>query len=496
MSDQHLTRTNKRIAAALATFAALSLLVAACAPAAPAAPAQPAAPAEQPTAPAAPAAPAQSTAPAEQPAGEVKDFVTWYQYDETNVDPKSDERVGNEYLRKTIPLFNEAFKGKWRWVNQPQPFDKMATNLVAAVQSGGEVPDLMQSGDADLVPFIKNGAVQDLTDWVKAQPWFSDLDPSAVASCTGPDGRIYCVPVAMTPQVVFVWRDHFPDGYPKTPEAFKQAAEALKAKGVYAITYFGSTAFDGEGTTRFTNTLIKSFGGTFDDGQGKMKLDTPENVAAITFLREIIAAGYVHPRTWEGTTTPFIEEDPMKTAEAASFPTGIFGYRYVNPLKAPNGKEYNKGNGEDMLDAITAGDVFIAPFFAPEGRKPGCGTGVSGFVIPTGAKNVEAAKDYINWIMTKEQNPDWVLGPGGGFPALRSMLPEIEARAPIAKAFYEQAAAAVAASECRPWYGSLERRQEAQKIIQSTIYKLTKEDPTADISATLKAAEEEYNKGN
>ncbi|MCX7938214.1 MAG: extracellular solute-binding protein [Anaerolineae bacterium] len=447
------------------------------------------APAAQPAQPAAPQQP-------EQPAAQEREFITWYQYDETNTDPKSDERVGNEYLRKTIPLFNEAFKGKWRWVNQPQPFDQMATRLTAAVQAGGEVPDLMQAGDANIIPFVKNGVVQDLTDWIKAQPWFSDLDPSAVAACTGPDGRIYCVPVAMTPQIVFAWKDYFPNGYPKTPEEFKQVAEQLKAKGVYAITFFGSTAFDGEGTTRFTNTLIKSFGGTFDDGQGNMKLDTPENRAAIQFLREIVAAGYVHPRSWDGTTTPFIEEEPMKTAEAASFPTGIFGYRYVNPLKAPNGREYNKGNEEDMLDAITNGDIFIAPFFAPAGRKPGCGTGVTGFVIPNGAKNPEAAKDYINWIMTKEQNPDWVLGPGGGFPALRSMLPEIEARVPVAKAFYEQAAAAVAASECRPWYGTLERRNEAKKIIQTAIFKLVKEDPTADISAVLKAAEEEYNKGN
>lgn len=76
------------------------------------------------------------------------------------------------------------------------------------------------------------------------------------------------------------------------------------------------------------------------------------------------------------------------------------------------------------------------------------------------------------------------------------MLPEIEARMPVAKAFYEQAAAAVAASECRPWYGTLERRNEAKKIIQTAIFKLVKEDPTADISAVLKAAEEEYNKGN
>ena len=36
-------------------------------------------------------------------APEAKPFVTWFQYDQGNVDPKSDERVGNEYLRRPSP---------------------------------------------------------------------------------------------------------------------------------------------------------------------------------------------------------------------------------------------------------------------------------------------------------------------------------------------------------------------------------------------------------
>ena len=51
-------------------------------------------------------------------------FVTWFQFDQGNVDPKSDERVGNEYLRKVIPQFNQAFKGKWVWDNQFTPWDR------------------------------------------------------------------------------------------------------------------------------------------------------------------------------------------------------------------------------------------------------------------------------------------------------------------------------------------------------------------------------------
>ena len=57
-------------------------------------------------------------------APEAKPFVTWFQYDQGNVDPKSDERVGNEYLRKTIPQFDKAFEGKWVWDNQFTPWDR------------------------------------------------------------------------------------------------------------------------------------------------------------------------------------------------------------------------------------------------------------------------------------------------------------------------------------------------------------------------------------
>jgi multiple sugar transport system substrate-binding protein len=419
----------------------------------------------------------------------VRNFVTWYQYDQNNEDPASDERVGNEYLRRTIPLFNEAFAGKWNWINQPKAFDKMATELITAVQAAGEVPDLMHVGESDLLSYYQNGTLQDLTEWAQAQSWYADLDANALEVCKGPDGKLYCIPVAQTPQVVFVWKDRFPDGYPTTPEEFLARAAELKEEGLYAITFFGSTDFDGEGLIRFVWTAISSFGGSLDDGQGTMRLNTPENIAAIEFLRTLVTEGYVPEIAFAGQ---FQEEEAFKDASAGSFPTGIFGYRYVNPLTAPDGTKYEKRNEEDMLDAIAAGDVYLAPSFAAEGHEPGCGTGVSAFAIPNGAQNVEAAHDYINWIMSEEQNADWVLGPGGGFPTLKAT----QAEEHFQTAFYQQAAEVVAASACTPWYGSLERRDEAKKLVMTTVYKLIKEDPTADIATALTEAEEEYNAGS
>ncbi len=470
----------KRIWLLITLVMLFALMLAACTVApAPAGPAPAAAPAEQEA-----AAPEEAAAPAEE-----MDFITWYQYDQNNEDPASDERVGNEYLRQTIPLFNEEFEGKWNWVNQPKAFDKMGMELVAAVQAGGDVPDLFEMGSNFLNLLYRNGVMQDLTEWAQAQPWYGDLDPSAVATCTGPDGRLYCIPVAERPHLVYVWKDRFPNGFPKTPEEFMQEAERLKGEGLYAITFFGSTDFDGEGVTRAIWTTIASFGGSLDDGQGNMLLNRPENIAAIEFLRELVANGYVPEIAFAGG---FQEEEAFKDASAAAFPTGLFGYRYVNPLTAPNGTKYEKKNQEDMLDAIAAGDVILSPFIAAEGQKPGCGIEVAGFVIPVGAKNPEAAYDYINWIMSPEQNAGWVSGPGGGFPALKATQSHELFQSP----FYQEAAKVMEASACRPWYGSLERPEEAQTLVMATIYKLIKEDPTADIAAELTKAQEEYNAGN
>ncbi|MGB9826144.1 MAG: hypothetical protein ACPLRU_05680, partial [Desulfofundulus sp.] len=61
----------------------LALVMSACAPAATPAPSQPT------------QAPAQPT-----PVPEAKVFATWYQFDQENTDPASDEAVGNAWLRE------------------------------------------------------------------------------------------------------------------------------------------------------------------------------------------------------------------------------------------------------------------------------------------------------------------------------------------------------------------------------------------------------------
>jgi multiple sugar transport system substrate-binding protein len=418
---------------------------------------------------------------------EVKDFVTWYTYDQDNLDPASDEHVGNEYLRKTIPQFNEQFKDKWKWVNVYKAFDKLAAELVAADIAGGDVPDLIET-DRNLT-YAKNGTLQDLSAWASAQPWYKDLDPGAVATCTIA-GKLFCIPAALRPNLTYVWKDRYPNGYPATPEQFLVEAERLKKEGKYAITFFGSTAFGGNAFRRGIWDIVSSFGGKYDDGRGNMLLTSPQTVAAITFLRDIVAKGYVPEVAFAGN---FQEEDAFKDSSAGAFPTGLFGYRYLNPLTAPSGKKYEKKTTQDMFDAIAAGDILLKPSFAPAGNKPGCGILVDALGIPKAAKNPEAARDFINWIMgSADINAQYVINIGAGFPALKPVLSHPSFQTP----FYKEAADAMAASACTPTEGSLTRVEEAKTIVTNVIYKLIKEDPSADILSELTKAQEEYNKNN
>jgi multiple sugar transport system substrate-binding protein len=292
------------------------------------------------------------------------------------------------------------------------------------------------------------------------------------------------------PYVTYVWADHFPNGWPETPEEFYVEAERLKNDGVYAMALFGSTAYDGTGAARGIWSIIASFGGTYSDNEGNMVLNTPENVAAIEFLRDITSKGYLSDTSFAGG---FQEEESFKDASAASIPTGLFGYRYINPLIAPDGTKYEKGTYEDMLDAIADGKVIMSPMFAPDGMTPSCGIQADAYVLPTGAKNVEGAYALINWWMSNADiYAEYVIGPGAGFPVNNDYRDHPTFQEP----FYKAAAEAIDKSECRSFIGTLTNPVEARTLVMNAIYKLIKEDPTADIPTELQKVQEEYNANN
>ena len=410
------------------------------------------------------------------------EVTTWYYYDQNNTDEKANERVGNLYIAKSMQAFNDQMGGQLTWNNVPRDYN-LTLDLVTAVQNDGDAPDVMQFGIADLPLYMLNNTVQDV-EWARNEPWFKDLDPKGVESCTV-NGKLYCVPISESPWLTYYWTELYKDGFPKTPEALLAAGTELRKTDKYALTYWGNTSFDGEAAGRYFYQTIASFGGSYDDGAGNLKLNTPENIKAIEFMRESVSKELSSESVFAGN---FEEEEAFKAGTAGAFPTGFFiAVRYLNPLKSPSGKDY-----ANIEAAVNDKAIGLAPFVAPEGNTPGCALDLFGFVVPRTAKNLDGGKAYINWVMDKANQVEWIVNAGGGFPTSVSMRADPAFQTQV----YKDAQAISEASACKPWYGSLQRIPEAKKIITNTIYDLIKAKPDADIAAELQKADEEYAKVN
>ncbi len=213
-------------------------------------------------------------------------------------------------------------------------------------------------------------------------------------------------------------------------------------------------------------------------------MNTPENIKAIEFMREVVKQGLNSESVFAGN---FEEEEAFKQGVAGAFPTGFFiAVRYLNPLKSPAGKEY-----KTIEEAVNDNAIGLAPFVAPEGNMPGCGLDLFGFVVPRTAANADGAKAYINWVMDPANTVDWIVNAGGGFPTSTSLRTDPAFQTNLYKASQEVSAA----SDCKPWYGTLQRIPEAKKIITNTLYDLIKTNPDADIASALEKADAEYKVG-
>lgn len=67
------------------------------------------------------------------------------------------------------------------------------------------------------------------------------MDAGAVSICAGPDGKLYCIPMASRPSPVYVWADNSPGGHPRTIDQMLVEWERLKQEGKDGMTFFGFT---------------------------------------------------------------------------------------------------------------------------------------------------------------------------------------------------------------------------------------------------------------
>jgi multiple sugar transport system substrate-binding protein len=361
-----------------------------------------------------------------------------------------------------------------------QPFDQINAKLNLAVRAGGDVPDLSYMDSQQIGFFIRNGTVQDLTDYVKSAPWYKDINPGALAACTAPDGKILCVPTSVATTLTYYWKDIYPNGFPATTDQLIAAAPALKAKGKFVITMKVSEKFALE-LTDFD--LIKTFGGEIADKDGKAVWASPETAQAVQFMRDLFANKYVPD---VDLAPQFEHEVPFKQGDAGALMAGSWSFVFLNPLIAPDGTKFDK-RSNSLQAAYDAGKLDFAPPLAKEGSKPFSIILATAWAIPKGAVNVDQAKAFIDFQMTAAENAKFALA-YGALPTVNSAVADQGFQTPywqaVAKYLKEYAVPAPA----------LTQYDKGATLLTDAIVKLIT-DPSKDIATVLKAAQDEYNAG-
>ncbi len=347
-----------------------------------------------------------------------------------------------------------------------------------AVRAGGDVPDVSYIDSQQVGFFTQNGTLTDLTDWVKGASWYNDLNPQALASCTAPDGKIVCVPNSTAATLIYYWKAMYPDGFPATFDKLMDAAEALKAKGKFAISMKASEKFSIELT--FYGP-IKSAGGDIAGPDGKAAWATPQTATAVRAIRDLFVNKYAP----EIDLAPgFGDEEPFKRADAGALMAGSWSYVYLSPLTSPDGVKFDEGAGS-LAAAYDAGKVDFAPPLAMPDGKPVSTALATGWAIPRGAANVDGAKAFIDFQMTTARDAKYALA-YGALPALNSSAANPGFQTP-----YWEAVAQYLKDYGIPAPALIEY-DKGTTLLADTLTKLIT-DPSKNIAAELKTSQDEYN---
>ncbi|MGL4649963.1 MAG: extracellular solute-binding protein [Caldilineaceae bacterium] len=428
-------------------------------------------------APAAPAAPAEgeaAAAPAEAAPAEIGPITLWSKFNDANPQNSQDE-----WLAAMLAGFGTDTGLEIS--NVFQPYDQINSKLNLAVLAGGDVPDVSYMDSQYLGLYFNNGSLMDLTEYVQSAPWFADVDPAAIAACTGPDGKIYCVPSNLNARLNYYWTAAYPDGFPADTDALLAAAATLKEQGKYAMTFKASETF---GSESVLFSLVNSFGGSYGDAEGKVAWATPETVAAVDFVRELFASEYA-PEV--ALASGFDFETPFKDGSAGGFGAGSWSYVYLNPLTSFDGTVFDNGSAS-VEDALKAGALGIAAPLAAPGKDPATLLLASAWAIPAIAENVDGAKAFIDYQMDAARNTEFSVS-YGGLPVITASLQD-----PVfADSPYWQAVAEIASQYGRPNAPLLEYDKAMLKF--SDIVVQLVQNPDLDTLEELQKAQDELNAG-
>jgi multiple sugar transport system substrate-binding protein len=304
------------------------------------------------------------------------------------------------------------------------PYAPMRQKIVSAVTSGA-VPDLFQNTPNEIIAlWAWDNKLVDVTDVVDTQK--EEYTEAALLStyCYNSSDKkrsFYGVPYLTAALPNHIWRSLVEKaGYriediPKTWDAyydfFKDVQKKLRAQGtrnVYGLGFQLTT--NGNDPNNTFNYFLIAYGGQgIVSKDGKLHLDDPQvkeaAIKALTYPTTAYKDGFVPPGAinWN-------DADDNNAFHAKTIVMDLDGTISTEVAIINNKQDYD--------DIVTMGlPLSNDGKPVPSQVQYGCG------LVPQGAKNVEAAKDFLKYFIQPEVNNEYLkVGLGRSIPAMPSIV--------------------------------------------------------------------------
>ena len=309
---------------------------------------------------------------------EVGPIVMWASYDLT--DPENPPSVT---LKQAIDTFQSATGIMVEY--EQVAWDQLATKLAVQAQSGGDMPDVVETSSQHVLSLINAGALMDLTGKIEGQSWYEQLSPSEAQSCVV-DGARYCVAADIRGGAWYYDVAKFPNGWPTTSAGWMEEGARLAAEDQYLTTFYAGKEY---GAVELTwAPWIYSNGGSIFDEEGKPDWASPETVEVIEWARELLSNGYIPETCFTGDFTA--GETPWVEGNAASVRGGSWSYLFIPGLQG------KIEGGETALGKAASFGGLNYVFLVGEG-----------WAVAEGANNPEGALAFINFFMNPQILSQW-----------------------------------------------------------------------------------------
>jgi multiple sugar transport system substrate-binding protein len=294
--------------------------------------------------------------------------------------------IGLTALETMVKAFEEThpdIKVKMVYTESNEGADQKLLTAVA----GGNPPDVALFDRFKIGSWAAQESLTDLTEMAELDGVTEDLYYQYAWDEANYQGKLYGLPYSTDSRLLYYNKNHFeeagldPENPPKTIQELEIAAEKLTKKDGNRFSQIGLIPWYGQG---WLYGWGWSFGGDFfDEDTGTVTANDPKIVEALQWMSDFGQKYNVEDIAGFESSAGTAAMDPFISGQISMKVDGNWTISAINKYKP----DLNYG---------------VTPIPTPTGTDFTTWSGGIGIVIPKGAKNVEAAWEFVKYFGTEE----------------------------------------------------------------------------------------------